>query len=87
MKITLEIPDDIAAQLADSRETLTRRFLELLAIEAYRKGTIGAGEVGQMLGFTSRWDTYTFLHEEQAEPPYSENDLEREQTVLDSLLS
>jgi hypothetical protein len=34
MQITLEIPDGIAAQLADSRETLTRRSLELLAVEA-----------------------------------------------------
>lgn len=56
MKITLEIPDSIVAQLADSRETLTRGFLEFLAVEAYSKCTIEAGEVGQMLGFTSRWN-------------------------------
>jgi Uncharacterised protein family (UPF0175) len=58
MKITLEIPDHIAGQLADNPEILTRRFLEALAIKAYRKGVVGSGEVGQMLGFTSRWDTY-----------------------------
>jgi hypothetical protein len=54
MQITLEIPDGIAAQLADSRETLTRRSLQLLAVEAYQNGVIGAGTVGQMLGFSSR---------------------------------
>lgn len=78
MKITLDIPDPIAARLADSHETLTRRSLELLAIEAYRKGTIGAGEVGQLLGFESRWDTYNFLQQEQAEPPFSKADLEND---------
>ncbi|WP_448572394.1 UPF0175 family protein [Trichothermofontia sp.] len=78
MKITLDIPDPIADRLADDRETLTRRSLELLAIEAYRKGTLGAGEVGQLLGFDSRWDTYNFLQKEQAEPPLSEADLEND---------
>ncbi|WP_008313222.1 UPF0175 family protein [Leptolyngbya sp. PCC 6406] len=59
----------IAIHLAENRETLTRRFLELLAIEAYCKGNIGAGKVGQLLGFDSRWQTYPFLAQEQAEPP------------------
>jgi hypothetical protein len=87
MKITLDIPDNIATQIADSRETLTRRSLELLAIEAYCKGNIGAGEVRQLLGFTSRWETYTFLAKEQAEPPYSEADLENDRATLNTLLS
>jgi predicted HTH domain antitoxin len=87
MQIMLEIADGIAAQLADSRETLTRRSLELLAVEAYRKGAIGAGTVGQMLGFSSRWDTYDFLKRENAEPPFGEDDLESDRAALDSLLS
>lgn len=87
MKITLDIPDNIAIQIADSCEALTRHFLELLAIEAYCKGRIGAGEVGQLLGFTSRWETYNFLAKEQAEPPYGEADLEQDQATLDTLLA
>jgi hypothetical protein len=87
MQITLEISDGIAAQLADGRETLTRRSLELLAVDAYRKGAIGAGTVGQMLGFSSRWDTYDFLKRENAEPPFDEDDLESDRAALDSLLS
>lgn len=86
MQITLEIPDRIADRLAEDRETLTRRFLELVAIEAYEKGLIGAGEVGQMLGFTSRWETYDFLDRECAEPPYTETDLESDRIALQNLL-
>ena len=82
MQITIEIPDRIVTQLADNPEALIRRSLELLAVEAYRKGTIGAGEVGQMLGFSSRWDTYDFLQQENAEPPYTEADLERDLNAL-----
>ena len=87
MQITLEIPDDIALQIADCREQLLRRSLELLAIEAYRKGLIGAGAVGQMLGFDSRWDTYNFLAGENAEPPFGEADLESDRAALDAVLS
>jgi len=86
MRITLDIPDRIAAQLADNPETLTQRFLEILAVGAYRKGLIGSGEVGQLLGFTSRWDTYNFLQREQAAPPYTEADLEGDRATLRNLL-
>ncbi|NJL40228.1 MAG: UPF0175 family protein [Leptolyngbyaceae cyanobacterium SM1_4_3] len=86
MKVTLEIPDHIAGQLANSPETLTQRLLETIAIEAYRKGLIGSGEVGQMLGFTSRWDTYDFLQREQAQPPYTTADLESDRATLKNLL-
>jgi predicted HTH domain antitoxin len=86
MQITIEIPDRIAVQLADSQEDLTRRFLELLAIAAYQQGTIGAGEVGQLLGFTSRWDTYEFLQRQQAESPYTEADLAGDRATLQTLL-
>ncbi len=86
MRITLEIPDRIAAQLTDKPETLTQRFLEIIAVEAYRKGLIGSGEVGQLLGFASRWDTYTFLQREHAEPPYTEADLEGDRATLKNLL-
>ncbi|NET57235.1 MAG: UPF0175 family protein [Symploca sp. SIO2E6] len=87
MQITFEIPDHIAAQLADNPETLTRRSLELLAAEAYRQGAIGSGEVGQMLGFTSRWDTYDFLQHKQLEPPFTSADLEQDCATLQNLLS
>lgn len=87
MQITLEIPDDIAAQISNGGDHLPRRSLELLAIEAYRKGLIGAGAVGQMLGFDSRWDTYDFLEKENAEPPFNESDLESDRAALDKVLS
>ncbi|MGB3295191.1 MAG: UPF0175 family protein [Phormidesmis sp.] len=86
MQITIEIPDSIAAQLSDSHESLTRRSLELLAVEAYRKGLIGAGAVGKMLKFASRWETYDFLKQEGAEPPFSEADLESDRATLDRVL-
>ena len=61
MKITLDIPDNIATQLADSCETLTRRFLELLAVEAYRKGWINMGEAIEQLQQTNFRTSSTLL--------------------------
>ena len=87
MQITLDIPDDIAAQISDGEVHLPRRSLELLAIEAYRKGLTGAGAVGQILGFDSRWDTYDFSAGENAEPPFGEADLESDRVALDAVLS
>ncbi len=87
MKIALEIPDQIVERLAESQEVLARRCLEMVALDAYRRSAIGAGEVGQMLGFTSRWETYDFLHREQAELPYTAADLEQDRATLQALLS
>ena len=63
------------------------RFLELRVVEAYCKGVIGAGEVGQLLGFSSRWETYDCLQREKAEPPYTEDGLELDRAALNNLLA
>lgn len=86
MQIIFNIPDHIAHQLSDNPDTLTRRSLELLVADAYRKGAIGAGEVGHLLGFSNRWDTYDFLQREHAEPPYTDADLESDRATLKNLL-
>ena len=62
------------------------RYLELHVVESYCNGLIGAGEVGQLLGFSSRWETYNFLQQERAEPPYTEDDLELDRAALHNLL-
>ena len=56
-------------------------------VEAYCNGLIGAGEVGQLLGFSSRWETDDFLQREKAEPPYTEGDLESDRAALNNLLA
>ena len=86
MRITIEIPDEVAAKLSDSYEMTARRALELIAVAAYCKGLIGSGGVGQMLGFSSRWETYDFLTQEDAEPPFEEADLKRDQATLSKVL-
>ena len=57
VNIAIEVPDDVARQLAPEGENLSRRALEALAIEGYRSGEITSAQVQQMLGLRSRWQT------------------------------
>jgi predicted HTH domain antitoxin len=85
MKITIDLPDEIANQLQS--ENVSRRVLELLAADHYRQGRIGAAEVRRMLNFSSRWETYDFLKREKAYLPYTEDDLEKDAQGISNLLA
>ncbi len=85
MQITIELPDRIANQIQPIN--ISRRVLELIAADRYRQGHIGAAEVGEILNFSSRWETYEFLKREKAYLPYSEEDLERDSQAIYNLLT
>ncbi|MFB2934888.1 UPF0175 family protein [Aerosakkonemataceae cyanobacterium BLCC-F154] len=85
MQITLELPDDIANKLQLQRTNISGRVLELIAADYYRQGRIGAGEVHRMLNFSSRWETYQFLKQEQAYLPYTEEDLAEDIQTINNL--
>lgn len=74
--VALELPDDIAQQLGRSEHELSRRALEALAAESYRRGEITVAQVGRMLGLASRWEADAFLKERQAFLHYNQADLE-----------
>lgn len=60
MEVTLHIPDDIANRLSAASGDVSRRALEALASEGYRKQTLTLYQVSEMLGL-SRVDTEDFL--------------------------
>jgi predicted HTH domain antitoxin len=64
MEVTLHIPDEVAKQLAPEGGDLSRRALEALAIDGYRKETLGLYEISQMLGLT-RIEAEDFLGHNQ----------------------
>ncbi len=49
MKVTVQIPDDIAQQLDQTEGNLSRRLLELIVADAYSCGKINTAEVRQIL--------------------------------------
>ncbi len=85
MHVAVELPDDIAQQLATSWQDMPRRVLEAVAVEGYRSGALTHGHVQRLLHL-SWWETEAFLKERQAYLPYDEADLAHDQAALDRVL-
>ena len=78
MQITLDLPEDIAAQLTESRPDLSRAALESLAMEAYRSGDLAESKVRRLLGFATRYELHGFLKSHLIPLRYTEHDLDRD---------
>ena len=61
MRITLELPEDIAEGLASRWKDLPRAALESLALEAYRSQALTAAQLRGLLGFETRMQVDAFL--------------------------
>jgi hypothetical protein len=70
MAIEIELPEDVAQQLEAEwgAESLPRKALEALTLEAYRCGVISDAQLQNALGFSTRWETEAYLD-------YNETDL------------
>jgi hypothetical protein len=84
MNITLEIPDEIAAELMAKGEDLSRRALESLALEELRAGRITEPQLGQILGL-GRLEREGFLKAHGIFEPYTLEDFEEERQALKAL--
>jgi Uncharacterised protein family (UPF0175) len=62
MNLTVEIPDEIAGRLtAGGGVDLSRRALEALALEEYKRGNLTETELQKLLGFGTRYRLDGFL--------------------------
>ncbi len=82
MNVAIEIPDEVARQLAASSGEVPGAVLEAVAIEAYRSGAITHAQVQQMLGLHSRWETEALLRRAEAFHDYTMDDLSRDTNVI-----
>ena len=85
MNVIINIPDDVAQRLAAARGDLSRRALEALALEEYRRGNLTKPELRRLLGFATRYALDGFLKSNEIFEPYSLEDLERETRDLQRL--
>jgi len=87
MEITLTIPDEIFPDLQNGEiKPLSRRALELLALDGYRSGELTEHQVGLMLGFDDRFEVDVFLKEHGAYYEQTTQDLDKSRVTLDKLL-
>jgi predicted HTH domain antitoxin len=80
MRITVDLPDDIAGHADPGREAL-----EALAIEGYRSGTLSRYQASQLLGM-ARFQFDGFLKSRQIyDHAYDTEDFEQDLAVLRQL--
>lgn len=85
MNLTIEIPDEIARDLAASGGDLSRRALEALALEEFKHGHLTNPELRQLLGFETRAALDGFLKAHGIFEEYTLDDLELERRDLSRL--
>jgi len=78
MNITVELPEDIARQLATEWRDLGRAALESLALEAYRARKLSSEQMRRLLSFQTRLELDGFLKQHEVWLDYSVEDLERD---------
>jgi vacuolar-type H+-ATPase subunit C/Vma6 len=78
MQVTLNIPDELAAQIVAGGGDLSRAALESLAIEGYRTERLSESEIRHLLGFETRMEVHAFLKEHSAWLHYSLADLDED---------
>jgi hypothetical protein len=87
MQVTLNIPDDLAAQLAAAGKDPSRTALEALAVEGYRTQRLTEAEVKRMLGYGTRMQVHALLKEHNVYLNYSLADLEQDILASDQFLA
>jgi len=85
MQVTVEIPDDVAKRLEAAGGDLSRRALEALIVEEFKRGQLTKRELRAILGLGSRDALDGFLKAHGVFEPYSLDDLERERRDLERL--
>lgn len=86
MEVKISIPDEVAAELQPNGGDVSRKLLEMAALEGYKSGALTAYQVQQMLGLQNRIEVDGFLKSHGVWLEYSREDLERDRAALDALL-
>jgi hypothetical protein len=82
MKLVIEIPDDVAQRLAAAVGHLSRRALEALAVEEYKRGRLTKPDLRRLLGFETSVELDTFFKAHEVVGTYTAADLEQDRRDL-----
>lgn len=86
MRVTVDIPDDVARKLAPEGRSAARAALEAVAIEGYRSGILSAYQTRRLLGFETRYELDGFLKAHNVlDRAYDIEDLERDRRTMEEL--
>ncbi len=65
MRVSLDIPDELAPALVPDGQDPARAALEAWGLEAYRQRRLSGYQLRTLLGLPSRWDLHALLKERQ----------------------
>ncbi len=82
--VTIELPPAIEQNLGAGGRDISRRALELLAVDGYRETRLSQRQVGEMLGMNF-WETEAFLKKHEAYLQYDISDFNRDREALQRL--
>ena len=81
MRIWLDLPDNVVAQLAEQGQDLSRSALEAMAIDAYRMQRLTSHQLCQLLDISSRDELDRFLKHHGVPLEYTIEDFEHERAT------
>jgi Uncharacterised protein family (UPF0175) len=87
VEITINIPDELAHQVAPEGKDPARVTLEALAVEGYRTELLSESALRRMLGFHSRMEVHAFLKEHGVYLHYDVSDLKHDEETAQRLRS
>lgn len=79
--MTVQIPDDLASRMGTGND-LSRRALEALAAEEYKRGHLSKPDLRRLLGFETGHQIDEFLKAHEVFEDYTLEDLDRESEGL-----
>jgi hypothetical protein len=85
MHLTFEIPDDLAGLLSMTGSDLSRRALEALALDEYKKGHISKAQLRRLLGFSTRYELDGFLKAHEVWINYTLEDAHKDTATIQRL--
>jgi len=86
IEVRLTLPENVAASIQNGGD-LSRRILEITALEGFKSGQLTASQLQQMLGFESRFEVDGFLKEHEVFFDYSPEDLAHEEETSQRLFA
>lgn len=85
MKMVLEIPDEISAELTRKLENPSRSVLEALAAVAYEQDVLSEEQVRRLLNLSSCWEARDVLKRHGVWPGATVEDVMSDMDMLKSL--
>lgn len=87
MTITVQVPEQLAAQLREgSDEARSRQFLEAFVLQRFAEGELTTMQVGEVLGLSFH-QALRFLHDHNAPPGITPEEHLQQLADLDQMVS